>query len=221
MTSTTSHTYYSQDPITRKFEQELDNFARGETVFDNMVSWMLDSEAESFFAIKHALILQRLVLLNEATKQYEREFADDTQVYQAYRAARRENEALQGRLHDWKRESRKSLSHRDRDSNRRQQTHQHQHDYPRSCSRRLLEFKRLWHKALAAGTASAIHVGGAGKFFLTGFNVRFVDLPMLKDYVQQMVQMSPLQSYTLEIVTDDAETRVIGAAVAAERAAKR
>jgi len=46
---------------------------------------------------------------------------------------------------------------------------------------RCLEFKRLWHKALAAGTASAIHIGGAGKFFLTGFNVRFVDLPMLKE----------------------------------------
>ncbi|WP_263382648.1 ROK family protein [Granulicella arctica] len=86
---------------------------------------------------------------------------------------------------------------------------------------KCLEFKRLWHKALAAGTASSIHMDGPGKFFLTGFNVRFVDLPMLKDYVQQMVQMSPLQSYTLEIVTDDAETRVIGAAVAAERAAKR
>jgi len=87
--------------------------------------------------------------------------------------------------------------------------------------KRCLEFKRLWHKALAAGTASEIHQEGAGKFFLTGFNVRFVDLPMLKDYLQQMVKMSPLQSYSLEIVTDDAETRVIGSAVAAEQAAAR
>jgi glucokinase len=31
--------------------------------------------------------------------------------------------------------------------------------------------------------------------------------------------MSPLQSYTLEIVADDPVTRVIGAAVAAEQAA--
>ena len=74
---------------------------------------------------------------------------------------------------------------------------------------------------LAAGTASSIHMDGAGKFFLTGFNVRFVDLPLLKDYLQQMVKMSPLQSYAVEIVTDDAETRVIGAAVAAEQAAAR
>jgi hypothetical protein len=44
---------------------------------------------------------------------------------------------------------------------------------------------------------------------------------MLKDYVQQMVKMSPLQSYTLEIIADSAETRVIGAAVAAEQASAR
>ena len=86
---------------------------------------------------------------------------------------------------------------------------------------RCQEFRRLWHKALAAGTASSIHMDGAGKFFLTGFNVRFVDLPLLKDYLQQMVKMSPLQSYSVEIVTDDAETRVVGAAVAAEQAAAR
>ncbi len=64
-------------------------------------------------------------------------------------------------------------------------------------------------------------MAGPGKFFLTGFNVRFVDLPMLKDYMQQMVKMSPLQSYSIEIVEDVPETRVIGAAVAAEQAASK
>jgi predicted NBD/HSP70 family sugar kinase len=86
---------------------------------------------------------------------------------------------------------------------------------------RCVEFKRLWHKALAAGTANSIHFDGTGKFFLTGPNVKFVDLSMLRDYLQQMVKMSPLQSYSVEVVTDDAETRVIGAAVTAEQAAKR
>lgn len=86
---------------------------------------------------------------------------------------------------------------------------------------RCQDFRRLWHKALAAGTANSIHMDGTGKFFLTGFNVRFVDLSLLKEYLQQMVKMSPLQSYSVEIVTDDAETRVIGAAVAAEQAAAR
>jgi glucokinase len=86
---------------------------------------------------------------------------------------------------------------------------------------RCLEFKRLWHKALAAASATTIHMSGPGKIFLSGFNVRFVDLPMLKDYMQQMVKMSPLQSYSLEIVEDSAELRVIGAAVSAEQAAAR
>ncbi|HZL26690.1 MAG TPA: ROK family protein, partial [Acidobacteriaceae bacterium] len=86
---------------------------------------------------------------------------------------------------------------------------------------RCLEFKHLWHKALAAATATSIHQAGPGKFFLTGFNVRFVDMNMLKDYLQQMVKMSPIQSYSVEIVDDDHTTRVIGAAVAAEQMAGR
>src|SRR3984885_2794173 len=86
---------------------------------------------------------------------------------------------------------------------------------------RCMEFKRLWHKALAAASATSIHMAGPGKFFLSGFNVRFVDLPMLKDFMQQMVKMSPLQSYSFEIVADSPEIRVIGAAVSAEQAAAR
>ena len=86
---------------------------------------------------------------------------------------------------------------------------------------RCHEFKRLWHKALAAGTASAIHQGGPGKFFLTGFNVRFVDKAMLRDYLGQMVKMSPLQSYSVEVVPEDNNVRIIGSAVAAEQAAGR
>lgn len=84
---------------------------------------------------------------------------------------------------------------------------------------RCRKFVRLWHKALAAGTATSFHMAGPGKVFITGFNARFVDLALLKDYVQQMVKMSPLQSYTIEIVEDVPEVRVIGAGVAAEQAA--
>jgi glucokinase len=79
------------------------------------------------------------------------------------------------------------------------------------------DFKKLWHKALAAATASSIHLRGPGKFYLAGFNVRFVDMPMLNDYLHQMVKMSPLQSYSIEIVKDAQETRLIGAAVSAEQ----
>jgi glucokinase len=86
---------------------------------------------------------------------------------------------------------------------------------------RCLEFKHLWHKALAAATATSIHLRGAGKFFLTGPNIRFLDLNMLKDYLHQMVKMSPLQSYMLEVVPDDETARLLGAAVAAEQVAGR
>jgi glucokinase len=86
---------------------------------------------------------------------------------------------------------------------------------------RCVEFKKLWHKALAAATATSIHMAGPGKFFLTGSTIHFLDLPMLKDYMQQMVKMSPLQSYSLEVVEESAETRVIGSAVSAEQAAAR
>ena len=82
---------------------------------------------------------------------------------------------------------------------------------------RCLDFKRLWHKALAAATSTTIHMAGPGKIYLSGFNVRFVDLPMVKDYLQQMIKMSPLQSYSLEIVEDTPELRVTGAGVWAEQ----
>jgi len=88
-------------------------------------------------------------------------------------------------------------------------------DAAKAGDARCGDFKKLWHKALAAATASSIHLRGPGKFFLAGFNVRFVDLPMLNEYMHQMVKMSPLQSYSIEIVQDDQETRVIGAAVSA------
>ena len=91
----------------------------------------------------------------------------------------------------------------------------------RRSDSRCVEFKQLWHKALAAATATSIHQAGARRFFITGYNVRFLDLKMLKDYLHQMVKMSPLQSYSVEIVEDDQMTRVVGAAVAAEQAVDR
>ncbi|MEZ2348066.1 ROK family protein [Terriglobus sp. RCC_193] len=78
---------------------------------------------------------------------------------------------------------------------------------------RCIEFKKLWHKALAAGTASSIHISGAGKFYLTGYNVRFVELPLLNHYIQQMVRLSPLQAFSVEIHPHNPETVVTGAAV--------
>ena len=84
---------------------------------------------------------------------------------------------------------------------------------------RCRDFVRLWHKALAAGISTCIHQDGPGKFLITGYNARFVDLGLLKDYVQQMVKMSPLQGYTVELVEDNTEARIVGSGVAAEQAA--
>ena len=83
---------------------------------------------------------------------------------------------------------------------------------------RCREFVDLWHRALAAGTASMIHLGGPGKFYFTGLNVGFLDLPVLRNYLEAMVKMSPLQSYSLEVLKEDDATAILGAGVAALRA---
>lgn len=80
---------------------------------------------------------------------------------------------------------------------------------------RCQDFVRLWHRGLGAATATSIHLGGPGKFYYTGINVRFLDLNLLNEYVWQMVKMSPLQSYSLEVVPENSEVAVIGAAASA------
>ena len=83
---------------------------------------------------------------------------------------------------------------------------------------RCREFVDLWHRALAAGTASAIHLGGPGKFYITGLNVNYLELPVLRGYLESMVKMSPLQSYSLEVLQEDDQIAILGAGVAAMRA---
>ena len=80
---------------------------------------------------------------------------------------------------------------------------------------RCIEFVRLWHRALAAATASSIHMEGPGKFFITGHHATHVDLNLLNQYLHDMVKMSPLQGYVFEIVPGGEEVAVIGAAVSA------
>ena len=83
---------------------------------------------------------------------------------------------------------------------------------------RCREFVDLWHRALAAATASFIHLAGPGRFYFTGSNVGFLDLPLLRSHLETMVRMSPLQSFSLEILPPDDETALIGAGVSALRA---
>jgi len=85
---------------------------------------------------------------------------------------------------------------------------------------RCTDFVKLWHRALAAATASSIHQAGPGKFFFTGFNAQYLNLSLLGEYLDEMVKLSPLKGYTLEIVPGGEEVAVIGAAVNAAQAAQ-
>src|ERR1035437_5145727 len=80
---------------------------------------------------------------------------------------------------------------------------------------RWREFVDVWHRALAAATASFIHLAGPGRFYFTGHNVGFLELPALRGHLETMVKMSPLQSYSLETLQPDDETALIGAGVSA------
>jgi glucokinase len=84
---------------------------------------------------------------------------------------------------------------------------------------RCVEFVKLWHSALAAATANSIHLAGPGKFFVSGFNAKHLDLNLLNQYLHEMVKMSPLQNYVFEVVPGGDEIAIIGTAVNALRAA--
>jgi glucokinase len=81
--------------------------------------------------------------------------------------------------------------------------------------RRCREFVELAHRALAAATASQIHLEGPGRFYYTGRDIQRLDIALLKQYLYEMIKMSPFQSYTAEILPEDSSLAVIGAGVAA------
>lgn len=84
---------------------------------------------------------------------------------------------------------------------------------------RCIDFVKLWHRALAAGTANSVHLDGPGKFFITGYNARFLNLSLLNEYLHEMVKLSPLQGYSTEIVPGGETVATIGAAVNAGQSA--
>jgi len=83
---------------------------------------------------------------------------------------------------------------------------------------RCADFVKVWHRALAAATATSIHLDGPGKFYLTGDNARFIDIERLNVDLHDMVRMSSLQGSLFEIVPTSDEIAVVGAAVSADRA---
>ena len=79
---------------------------------------------------------------------------------------------------------------------------------------RAADFVKLWHRALAAATATSIHIEGSGSFYLAGQNADFVDLHLLDLYLREMVRMSPLEGSRFEIVPTSHDLALIGAAAA-------
>ncbi len=84
---------------------------------------------------------------------------------------------------------------------------------------RCVDFVKLWHRALAAATANSIHMDGPGKFFITGLNAPFLNTSLVGEYLHEMVKLSPLQGYSLEVVPGGEEIALLGAAVNAIHAA--
>jgi Transcriptional regulator/sugar kinase len=82
---------------------------------------------------------------------------------------------------------------------------------------RCSTFVKLWHRALAAATATTVHLDGPGKIFISGPSSRFVQVGLLDMYLHEMVKMSPLQGTSFEIVSTSDETAVIGAGLSALR----
>ena len=92
-------------------------------------------------------------------------------------------------------------------------------DNARAGDTRCSEFVTLCHRALAAATATSIHMDGPGQFYITGRNAKFIDIGLLDRVVHEMVKMSPLQGSRFEVVSTSDEVGIIGAALNAERAA--
>ena len=84
---------------------------------------------------------------------------------------------------------------------------------------RCSEFVILCHRALAAATATSIHMEGPGQFYITGPNAKFIDAGLLERNVHDMVKMSPLQGSRFAVIPSNDELGIIGAAVNAERTA--
>ncbi len=76
-------------------------------------------------------------------------------------------------------------------------------------------FVELWHRALAAATATSIHLEGPGKFYVSGPNARFTDVKLVQIYLGDMVKMSPLQGSTVEVITTSDDIAIVGAAISA------
>ena len=85
---------------------------------------------------------------------------------------------------------------------------------------KCIAFTKLWHRALAAATSNVVHQDGPGRFYITGPNSVYIEIPLLHQYLHEMIKMSPLQGSVFEVIPTSDEIGVIGAAVSAHFAAQ-
>jgi len=83
---------------------------------------------------------------------------------------------------------------------------------------RCMAFVKLWHRALAAATATTVHQAGPGRFYISGINAKHIELGLLSQYLHDMVKMSPLQGSVFEVIATTEDTAIVGAAVNASLA---
>jgi len=77
-------------------------------------------------------------------------------------------------------------------------------------------FVTLWHRALAAATASCVHLDGPGEFFITGASSDFINVELLTQHLDSMIGMTSLQGSTFSIIAQTEQIGVIGAAFNAQ-----
>src|SRR5262249_41866950 len=73
---------------------------------------------------------------------------------------------------------------------------------------RCRNFVELWHRALAAATATSIHLDGPGKFYISGPNAKYLQTSLMQAHLDEMVKMSSLRGNALEVVTASNEDAI-------------
>ena len=90
----------------------------------------------------------------------------------------------------------------------------------REGDQKAREFVTRWHRALAAATATNVHLDGPGRIYLAGPNADYIDTALLGMFLQEMVKMSCLQGSFFEVVPTSHDLALIGACVSAKAKAK-
>jgi predicted NBD/HSP70 family sugar kinase len=90
----------------------------------------------------------------------------------------------------------------------------------REGDQKAREFVTRWHRALAAATATSVHLDGPGRIYLAGPNADYIDTALLGMFLQEMVKMSCLQGSFFEVVPTSHDLALIGASVSAKAKAK-